>query len=33
MDTLTLFFILIASIAAVIIWCVLEDDRDERGDR
>lgn len=30
MDTLILFVIIIASIIGVIVWCILEDDRDER---
>jgi hypothetical protein len=30
MNTLLLFVILIVAIIAVIVWCVLEDDRDER---
>ena len=30
MDTLTLFVIIAGSILAVIVWCILEDDRDER---
>ena len=31
MTTLTIFVILTASIIAILIWCVIEDDRDERG--
>ena len=30
MNTLLLFVILIVAIIAVIVWCVLEDDQDER---
>lgn len=33
MSTLTIFVILTASIIAILIWCVIEDDRDERGGR
>lgn len=31
MNTLIIFVILIVSIIALLIWCVIEDDRDERG--
>jgi len=30
MNTLTIFVIITTSIIALLIWCVLEDDRDER---
>jgi len=30
MNTLLLFVILIGAIIGAIIWCILEDDRDER---
>ncbi len=30
MNTLIIFVILTASIIALLIWCVIEDDRDER---
>lgn len=30
MNTLTIFVIIIVSIIGVLIWCAIEDDRDER---